>query len=61
MREKKKPAGKFSLKKTHPMTPCEVKAAAFKEKKSSFGRMKGTGKVIGALIEPIDEKWNTCS
>lgn len=37
------------------MVPIEKKT------KSSFGWMKGTGKVIGDIIKPIDEVWDACS
>lgn len=26
-----------------------------------FGKMKGTGHIVGDLIEPIGEEWNACS
>lgn len=74
MLQKKIPAGKFKAeclkimddvqqKKIHiiitkrnipvaEMIPIEGK------KRSSFGWMKDTGKVIGNIIEPIDEVWD---
>ena len=30
------------------------------EKRDFFGRMQGTGKVVGDIISPIDEEWDAC-
>jgi prevent-host-death family protein len=37
------------------MVPIEEK------KRDSFGWMKGTGQIIGDIIEPIDEEWDAYS
>jgi prevent-host-death family protein len=77
MLRKRMPAGKFKAeclkimdevqrKKIHiVITKRNVPVAEMvpieEKKRPSFGWMKGTGHVIGDIIEPIDEVWDACS
>ena len=77
MLPKRMPAGKFKaeclkimnlvqLKKIHVIiTKRNIPVAEMipieEIKRPSFGWMKGSGDVIGDIIEPIDEVWNACT
>jgi antitoxin (DNA-binding transcriptional repressor) of toxin-antitoxin stability system len=37
---------------------CEMIPIEKKEKRSSFGWMKGTGHIVGDIVSPIDEEWD---
>lgn len=74
MQKKKIPASKFKAeclkiidevqqKKIHVIiTKRNIPVAELvpieKTKRPSFGWMKGTGKILGDIIEPIDEIWD---